>query len=45
MENAGVPIDSVKGSNTGVFIGGFLLDNYALQSHPENQKLVTSRSV
>ena len=44
LENAGVAIDSVRGSNTGVFIGGFMLDSMSVQGQQENQKLISSHS-
>ncbi|KAJ1491969.1 acyl transferase domain-containing protein, partial [Baffinella frigidus] len=44
LENAGVPTDAARGSNTGVFIGGFMLDHHTVHSHPENQKMATAQS-
>lgn len=32
LENAGVPLEDIKGSNTGVFAGSFTLDYWMMQS-------------
>lgn len=33
LENSGVPLDHISGSNTGVYIGNFTLDYLSIQSH------------
>ena len=32
LENAGVPLEDIKGSNTGVFAGSFTLDYWMMQT-------------
>ena len=44
MEDAGLKLEDMKGSNTGVFIGGFTLDNFILQASQENRKLINSHT-
>jgi len=43
-EDAGTPIESLKGSDTGVFVGGFTFDNYLLKTSKENQHLINSHT-
>ncbi|CAM1356215.1 SDR family NAD(P)-dependent oxidoreductase [Tenacibaculum halocynthiae] len=44
FEDAGVSLDKIKGSNTGVFMGGFTLDNYSIQTSKENRHLINSHT-
>lgn len=44
LEDAGLPIESLAGSPTGVFIGAFALDMKMLQSSPLNRDLLHSHS-
>lgn len=44
FEDAGIPIDKVKGSDTGVYIGGFTLDNYLVQTAKDNRHLIDSHT-
>jgi acyl transferase domain-containing protein/threonine dehydrogenase-like Zn-dependent dehydrogenase/short-subunit dehydrogenase/acyl carrier protein len=45
LENAGIPLETVKGSSTGVFVGGFMLDNLVTQTAPKNQYHINSHSI
>jgi acyl transferase domain-containing protein/NAD(P)-dependent dehydrogenase (short-subunit alcohol dehydrogenase family)/acyl carrier protein len=40
IEDAGLPLKSLKNSRTGVFVGGFTLDNMLEQLHPLNLELL-----
>ncbi|MEZ4362150.1 MAG: SDR family NAD(P)-dependent oxidoreductase [Kofleriaceae bacterium] len=42
LEDAGIPADQLAGSDTGVFIGGFTVDNMILQTRPDNRGRITS---
>lgn len=44
MEEAGFPVDQLRGSRTGVFIGGFCLDHLILQMQPSNRHLMEAHS-
>lgn len=44
FEDAGVPLEKMSGSCTGVFIGGFCLDHLILQSQPSNRPLINAHS-
>lgn len=44
MEDAGIPITGLAGSDTGVFIGGFTLDSLLLQMSPLNRENIGSHS-
>ncbi|WP_103071996.1 type I polyketide synthase [Aquimarina sediminis] len=44
MEDAGIPLEELKGSKTGVFIGGFTFDNYILQVSKGNRELINSHT-
>lgn len=44
MEDAGFQGDAIKGSRAGVFIGGFTLDNYLLQTGVLNQDQISSHT-
>jgi len=44
FEDAGIPLERMSGSNTGVFIGGFCLDHFVLQSRPSNRHLINAHS-
>jgi acyl transferase domain-containing protein/NAD(P)-dependent dehydrogenase (short-subunit alcohol dehydrogenase family)/NADPH-dependent curcumin reductase CurA/acyl carrier protein len=41
FEDAGIPIDRVRGGNVAVFIGGFTLDQQTIAYLPENRRLVS----
>ncbi len=45
LENAGIPLGTAKGSSTGVFVGGFMLDNLVTQTSPKNQYHINSHSI
>src|SRR5882672_2780368 len=40
LEDAGIPADRVRGSNTAVFIGGFTLDHQTITHQPQNRRLI-----
>jgi len=42
FENAGIPLEKLKGSKTGVFIGGFCLDNLSIQLGETNRHKINS---
>lgn len=44
MEDAGIPVTDLAGSDTGVFIGGFTLDSLLLQMSPLNRENIGSHS-
>lgn len=44
IEDAGIPITQLAGSNTGVYVGGFMQDIRDIAAMPENQHLVGSHS-
>lgn len=44
MEDAGIPLEKLDGSNTGVFIGGFDLDQLLLQFNVFNRELINNYS-
>jgi acyl transferase domain-containing protein/NADPH:quinone reductase-like Zn-dependent oxidoreductase/NAD(P)-dependent dehydrogenase (short-subunit alcohol dehydrogenase family)/acyl carrier protein len=44
FEDAGIPIDALKGSATGVFVGGFMLDTQTLALDPDNRPLVSQHT-
>lgn len=44
FDDAGVRIEMLAGSDTGVFVGGFCLDNQLQQAHPANRHLVDSHT-
>lgn len=45
LENAGIVLEAVKGTNTGVFVGGFMLDNLLKQASSENKDYINSHSI
>lgn len=44
LEDAGIPLDQVSNSLTGVFIGAFCLDQLLQQSQPSNRYLLSAHS-
>jgi len=44
IEDAGVKMEEIKCSKTGVFVGGFTFDNYILQASIDNRKLINSHT-
>lgn len=44
MEDAGVKMEEMKGSKTGVFVGAFTFDSYILQVSKDNRKLINSHT-
>ncbi|MCR8547597.1 SDR family NAD(P)-dependent oxidoreductase [Salipiger sp. P9] len=44
LEDAGIPHDSLAGSSTGVFVGGFMSDNLLTQLNPLNRDLIGPHS-
>ncbi len=44
LEDSGVTMETLKGSKTGVFVGGFTIDNYLTQASSENRHLVNSHT-
>jgi len=42
VEDAGLQLDALRGSNTGVFVGGFTFDNCLLQLGKDNRSLINS---
>jgi acyl transferase domain-containing protein/NADPH:quinone reductase-like Zn-dependent oxidoreductase/NAD(P)-dependent dehydrogenase (short-subunit alcohol dehydrogenase family)/acyl carrier protein len=45
LEDAGITLEAVKGSRTGVFVGGFLVDNLLSLSTPENRYEINSHTM
>jgi len=45
LENAGMTLESVKGSDTGVFVGGFMLDNLLIQTSSKNKYHIDSHTI
>ncbi|NOX92214.1 MAG: SDR family NAD(P)-dependent oxidoreductase [Gammaproteobacteria bacterium] len=44
LEDAGVTASELAGSNTGVFIGGFMMDHLCMQTNPLNRHLLNAHS-
>ncbi|CAN5493083.1 type I polyketide synthase [soil metagenome] len=44
FEDAGLPLETMSGSSTGVFVGGFCLDHMVMQAQPSNRHLVNAHS-
>lgn len=44
FEHAGITLDDLKRIKTGVFVGGFALDNKVIQLDSENQKIINPTS-
>ncbi|WP_163865693.1 type I polyketide synthase [Myxococcus eversor] len=44
LEDAGVPPSTLAGSRTGVFVGGFMMDNLILHASPDNRERLDSHS-
>jgi acyl transferase domain-containing protein/Zn-dependent alcohol dehydrogenase/NADP-dependent 3-hydroxy acid dehydrogenase YdfG/acyl carrier protein len=44
LEDTGMTMDSLKGSKTGVFVGGFTIDNYLTWGLNENLHLINSHT-
>jgi acyl transferase domain-containing protein/NADPH:quinone reductase-like Zn-dependent oxidoreductase/acyl carrier protein len=44
FEDAGLPLERMSGSATGVFVGGFCLDHLVLQAQPSNRHLINAHS-
>lgn len=44
LEDAGIDPDSLSGSDTGVFVGGFMLDNKLTQLNPLNRHTIASNT-
>lgn len=40
IEDAGIPVEKLKGSRTGIYVGGFMLDARDIISFPENRSLI-----
>ncbi len=45
LENAGLSLEAMKGSNTGVFVGGFMLDNLLTQTSSKNEYHINSHTI
>ncbi|MFY1826040.1 SDR family NAD(P)-dependent oxidoreductase [Myxococcus fulvus] len=44
LEDAGLPPSTLAGSRTGVFVGGFMMDNLILHASPDNRERLDSHS-
>ncbi len=44
LEDAGLPVDRLAGSDTGVYVGGFMLDNQILQMNWLNRDIITGQA-
>ncbi len=44
FEDAGLPLERVRGSNTGVFVGGFMLDHRDLSASTENLSRINAHT-
>lgn len=44
LENSGITLENIKNTKTGVFVGGFTVDNYVTTASHENNHLVNSHS-
>ena len=44
LEDCGMTMDSIKGSKTGVFVGGFTIDNYIAKASQESKHLIKSHT-
>jgi acyl transferase domain-containing protein/NADPH:quinone reductase-like Zn-dependent oxidoreductase len=44
LEDAGIPVDRLRGANGAVFIGGFTLDHQTLVYQPQNRRLIGSHT-
>ena len=44
LEDAGIPADSLAGSNTGVFVGAFTFDNQVTQLGVESRHLISAQT-
>ncbi len=44
FEDAGLPVERMAGSRTGVFVGGFCLDHLLLRAQPSNQHLMDAHA-
>ncbi|SEO94974.1 Acyl transferase domain-containing protein [Flavobacterium sp. CF108] len=44
LEDAGMSLEQLRGSDTGVFVGGFTFDNYLLKTAAENKHLINSHT-
>jgi acyl transferase domain-containing protein/NADPH:quinone reductase-like Zn-dependent oxidoreductase/NAD(P)-dependent dehydrogenase (short-subunit alcohol dehydrogenase family)/acyl carrier protein len=44
MEDAGIPLETFQRARTGVFVGGFCLDNKLLQLSPFNRQLIDTNT-
>ena len=44
FEDAGIPLDKLAGSRTGVFVGGFCMDHLLHQMQPSNRHLIEAHS-
>ncbi|MBN1206612.1 MAG: SDR family NAD(P)-dependent oxidoreductase [Myxococcaceae bacterium] len=44
LEDAGIPLERIAGTNTGVFVGGFTMDSLVLQSSPLNRDEIGSHT-
>lgn len=44
FEDAGLKLEDLKGSDTGVFVGGFTFDNFLLQVAQNNQHIIDSNT-
>lgn len=45
LENAGITLEDVKGTSTGVFVGGFMLDNLLKQASSGNKYNINSHTI
>ncbi len=44
LEDSGMTMEDLKGSKTGVFVGGFTVDNYITKASHDNRHLATSHT-
>ncbi|XXF76318.1 SDR family NAD(P)-dependent oxidoreductase [Myxococcaceae bacterium GXIMD 01537] len=44
LEDAGLPPSSLAGTRTGVFVGGFMMDNLILHASPDNREQLDTHS-
>lgn len=45
LEDAGVTLEAIKGTKTGVFVGGFMPDNLLVQASDENKYHINSHTI
>src|SRR5690606_24921336 len=44
LEDSGIKMEDIKGSKTGVFVGGFTVDNYITKASHDNRHIATSHT-